>query len=294
MEVGKDCVELSNMGVSSNLRGVCVSRNMALYTDMCWMKPSSFLYGLWDASPDNVILGLCGTFFHRLASSLASLAFIVLLMYSFKLFHVSGPRYTQFSLLLAGFCLLILMTTPLQQFAPQINGYFPDSPVRDPSSSSDLGRELNLDTGWQPELPGAFYPGSTLEVTPETQQFMNEIPQEELAKALQEIDERIAPDHISELQQKGKVGYTNKHLGTDWQTSLHDEASISHPGDPGFKLPSALTVIFEIARWGSVVVKAILAAISLNLKRCRPRLAVSPFESSSNRSPPGRSPPGIG
>lgn len=231
------------------------------------MKPSSFLYALWDASPDNVILGFYSTFFHRLASSLASLAFIVLLMHSFKLFHVNRPRYTHFSLLLAGFCLLILMTTPLQQLAAQFNEDFADSPFRDPSSSSDLGRELKVDTDWQPELPKAFYTGSTLKVMPETQQFINEIPQEELAKALQEIDKRIAPAHISELRQKGKVGYTNKNLDPDWQTSLHDEASKRHPGDPAFKLPSTLTVIFETARWGSIVVKAILVAISLNLKR---------------------------
>ena len=237
MEVGKDCVELSKMGVSSNLRAVRVSRNMTLYTDMCRMKPSSFLYALWDLS-DNVVLGRLGTFFHRLASSLASLAFIVLLMNSFKLFHMNRRRYTQFSLLLAGFCLFSLMTTPM------------------PSSLNDIRRELNVDTGWQPELPGAFNTGSTLEVTPETQQSINDIPREGLAKVRQKIDERTAPDHVSELRQKEKVGSTKKSLDPHWQTSLHDKASISHPGDPGFKFPSHLIVILDITRWGSILVKA--------------------------------------
>lgn len=77
---------------------------------------------------------------------------------------------------------------------------------------------------------------------------MSEISQEELAKALQEIGERIAPDHISELQQKGKVEYAKQHLGPDWQTSLHDDASKSLPKDPGFKPPLAVTVVVESAR----------------------------------------------
>ncbi len=34
VEVGKNCVELSKMGVASNVRGVCVSRNITLYTDI--------------------------------------------------------------------------------------------------------------------------------------------------------------------------------------------------------------------------------------------------------------------
>ena len=241
---------------------------MTLSTDVFaeW-APSSFLYALWDASPDNVFLGFVSTFFHRSASSFAGLAFAVLLKHSFKLFHVNRPRYTQFNLLLAGFCLLMVMTTPVQQFAARYNGYMPDSPFRDPSSSSDLGRELNVDTGWRPEPPGAFHPGSTLFVTPETQQLMKGIPPEELAKALQGIDESITPDHISELRQKGKVEYTTRNPGPDRQSSLHDEALKSLAEDSHFEIPLALTVIFEIARWGSVVVKAILVAITLNLWR---------------------------
>ena len=171
-------------------------------------------------------------------------------------------------MLLAGFCLLVVMTTPVQQFEARFNGYMPDSPLRDPSSSSDLGREWDVNTGWRPKLPGAFHhPGSTLSVTPETQQLMKGIPAEELAKALQEINESITPDYISELRQKGTVEYTNENHGPDRQTSLHDEGSESHAEDPGFKLPLALTIIFEIARWGSVVVKTVLVAISLNLWR---------------------------
>lgn len=106
-----------------------------------------------------------------------------------------------------------------------------------------------------------------MEITAETPQLRNEIPQEELAKALQEIGERIAPDHISGLQQKGKVEYAKQHLGPDWQTSLHDDASRSLPKGPGFKPPLAVTIVVEAGRWGSTVVKAMLMAIAINLKR---------------------------
>lgn len=267
IKLEKDRVELSKMGASPDRRGVCVSRNMALYAGKWLIGTKLISVRAWECVPGQHRAGFLWYLLHRLASSTASMAFIVLLVHGFKLFHLNRPRYTHFSIHLAGFSSLILMFTPVQQFAAQFNDYLPDSPHRDLPSSNDFGRELSADTGWQSELPGAIYPGSKLEVTAETPQLRNEIPQEELAKALQEIGERIAPDHISELQQKGKVEYAKQHLGPDWQTSLHDDASKSLPKDPGFKPPLAVTIVVEAGRWGSIVVKAMLVAIAINLKR---------------------------
>ncbi len=86
------------------------------------------------------------------------------------------------------------MTTSGQHFLPRFDGWFPDSWVQDPSSSSVLKRELDEDIDWIPKL------------------FL-----------------------------------------------------------------SALTIIAEIALWGILVAKAILVAISLNLRKIS--LKTGSFES---------------
>ena len=204
--------------------------------------------------PDNLELGFFARNLHRVATSGASIAFLVLLMRSLGSFPVSQPLNNKlFAMILYGLSWLIFLIIVM-------------SPLQDLASSGDLGQELSVNTGRQPELPAAF-----LHIAPETQQAWKGVPPEELAKALKGIDDRITPDLGAELLRKGTVEVAKQHLGPDLQEPLQGDPSTSFHSHPALDWPLAMYIIVDIAQWGSVIMKAFLLAMAITLKRTNSR-----------------------